>query len=117
NVGGAANWSPFGRAEAGQYARRMLDAVVAGVPNAFGFRAERCDESLRDQRAIRACPAHGEIVAAQILLRCQRVRRNAVAVMFICVIAQDLPAESARAAVDERDELLAANADALELGR
>ena len=87
---------------------------MATVPDAFGFGAERGDEPLRDQRAIRVSPAHGQVVTAEIFRRGERICSTPLP-MFIHVIAQHRFAQSARTAVNEHDQLLLPEPKLLEL--
>src|SRR5947208_6616039 len=70
---------------------------------------------MRDEFAICLGPAHCEVVAAEILLRSERIRFDSIAEVLIHVSAEDGFAQSTRAAVREHDELLLAKAKFLEL--
>ena len=92
------------------------DAVVAAVPEGFRFGTDRRSEAASDKFAIRLGPAHGVIVAAEIFLRRKRLRFDAVAEVLVDVCAQDGFTQTARAAVNEHDELLLAEVELLDFG-
>src|SRR6266436_7192316 len=70
---------------------------------------------MRDEFAICLGPADCEVVAAEILLRSERIRFDSVAEVLIHVSSQDGFTQTTRAAVNEHDELLLAEAKLLEL--
>src|SRR5260370_39221441 len=95
--------------------RQRSDAVVTTVPDAFGFGAQFRDETLCNESAIRASPAHGKVVTAEVILRGERFGRYTFPVIFIHIIAQHGFAKPARAAVNEHDKLLLFDAELFEL--
>src|SRR5260370_11282992 len=95
--------------------RQRSDAVVTTVPDAFGFGAQFRDETLCNESAIRASPAHGKVVTAEVILRGERFGRYTFPVIFIHIIAQHGFAKPARAAVNEHDKLFFLDAELFEL--
>src|SRR5437016_6010058 len=70
---------------------------------------------LRNEFAICLSPANSEVVAAEILLRSERIRFDSAAEVLIHVSPQDGFTQTTRAAVNEHDKLLLAQAKLLEL--
>src|SRR5213592_3987917 len=70
---------------------------------------------MRDEFAICPGPADCEVVAAEILLRSERIRFDSVTEVLIHVSPQDGFTQSTRAAVNQHDELRLAAAQLLEL--
>src|SRR5260370_4319822 len=95
--------------------RQRSDAVVTTVPDAFGFGAQFRDETLCNESAIRASPAHGKVVTAEVILRGERFGRYTFPVIFIHIIAQHGFAKPARAAVNAHDKLSFLDTELLEL--
>src|SRR5207249_4195190 len=81
---------------------------------AFCFLTERCNEATRDESAICLGPANGDVVAAEIFLRSERIRFHVLTEVPIHLSAQDGFTQSPRAAVNEHDELLLAEIKLLE---
>jgi hypothetical protein len=91
------------------------DAVVAAVPETFGFRSERGNETTRNEFAVRPGPADGEVVPVEIVLRGKRICFDAFTEVLVCMCAQNGFTQSSRAAVNEHDELLLAEVEVFEL--
>src|SRR5437870_12293104 len=70
---------------------------------------------MRDEFAICLGPADCEVVAAEILLRSERIRFDSLTEVLIHVSPQDGFAQTTRAAVNEHDELRLAETQFLEL--
>ncbi len=81
------------------------DAVVATVPDTFGFRAELGSKPPGNKRAIRLRPTYGGIVAIEILLANKRLSSHAGSAMLSHMSAQDGFTQTARTTVDEDGEL------------
>ena len=91
------------------------NVVMAAVPEGFRFSTNRRHEAARDELAICPGPTDGEVVAAKIFRRRGRLRRHTITAVLIHVCAQDGFTQTARAAVNEHDELLLAETKLLEL--
>ncbi len=88
---------------------------MAAVPEAFGFRTDRRKEATRDEFPIGFGPVHCEVVTTEIFVRRKRIHLHAFTEVLIHMSAQDGFTQSARAAVNEHNELLFAEVEFLEL--
>src|SRR5436309_3192055 len=101
----------FARLVSEEWSQRRNDGHKSGSHEVF----DHCNETMRDEFAICPGPADCEVVAAEILLRSERIRFDSVTEVLIHVSPQDGFTQSTRAAVNQHDELLPAESKFLEL--
>ena len=90
------------------------DTVVATIPEALRFSAERHNKATSDELAIGLGPTDGGVVATEVFLRCGRFRLHAVREVLIHMVAEDGFTQSTRAAMNQHHELLLAQAEFFE---
>src|SRR5664279_4553240 len=87
------------------------NAVVATVPEQVSLGPELLHEALSEKPSVHLGPAHRQVVALQVSRSGEGLRVRAAGLMFIYIIAQDGFTQSARAAVDQHNQLLLPQAE------
>src|ERR1019366_2737011 len=93
------------------------DAVVATVPEQVSLGTELLHEARSEKPSVHLGPAHGQVMALQVSRGGEGLRVRPSGLMLIHIIAQDGFTQTARAAVDQHNQLLLAQAEALECPR
>src|SRR6185369_1993314 len=76
------------------------DAVVAAVPERFGFDSKSLSETLSQELAVGLGPARGQVMPLQVSCSSERVGIRTAGLMLRHVVTQDGFAQPARSAVN-----------------
>ena len=87
---------------------------MAAVPEQVSLGSKLLHEALSEEPSVHLGPAHGQVVALQVSRGGEGLRVRATGLMLIHIVAQDGFTQTARAAVDQHNQLLLAQAEELE---
>src|SRR5207249_6533007 len=90
------------------------DAVVAAVPEEFGFGSQRFGKAPGDECTIGFRPANGQVMFSEVGGRRKGLGIQAIGLMLVHINAQDGFTQTPRPAVDQNNQLPLAKAELLE---